>query len=271
MIIDAHTHIGCVLTFKMTEEMLLTSMEKYHIDFSLFSNVECTEFDFDHVLLPPQQQKTQEDVYRRSIDFARQHKSKVGVLPWCKPYSQGLTEEFEQLIENNLDVTFGIKFHPYHSTMRFDAPQIQDYIKVAQRLHLPVLTHTGMGAYDNCKAVLKMAEKYPDVSFVMAHMGLGTDNALAIELVSKQPNLYGDTAWVQPENVVKCIEKCGSKKLMFGSDNTIDGADTYDNNGRGEPSIYRRYFTWLKEQLTPDQYDDLMYKNAARIYNISGV
>ena len=45
MIIDCHTHIGKILTFDMPETMLLDSMDKYHIDFALVSNIEGAEFD----------------------------------------------------------------------------------------------------------------------------------------------------------------------------------------------------------------------------------
>ncbi|HHZ06710.1 MAG TPA: amidohydrolase [Clostridiales bacterium] len=269
MIIDAHTHTGCMLNFIMTEEMLLESMDKYNIDYCLCSNGEATEFDHNHYLLPANMQKTQESVYRTNLKFARANRDKIGVLPWVKPYLQGVTDELERLIAENLDITFGIKLHPFHSVTRFDSPRVQDYIRLAQQFNLTVLTHTGMGEYDNCTVVAKMAEKYPDVSFVMGHMGLGTDNSNAIELVSQYPNLYGDTAWVSMESAIRCIEKCGSEKLIFGSDNTIDGVDTYDNNGKGSPSIYRKYFGELKAILSKEDYENLMYKNAVRIYRLS--
>ena len=45
MIIDSHVHIGNMLGFNMPEEMVLKSMEKYNIDFSLVSNIDSAEFD----------------------------------------------------------------------------------------------------------------------------------------------------------------------------------------------------------------------------------
>lgn len=54
-----------------------------------------------------------------------------------------------------------------------------------------------------------MAEKYKNVNFIMGHMGLETDNKEAIELIGKLPNLYGDTAWIDPEHVIKMIRKYG--------------------------------------------------------------
>lgn len=51
-----------------------------------------------------------------------------------------------------------------------------------------------------------MALKYPNVNFVMCHMGLATDNQEAIELIAKLPNLYGDTAWVRADMVYQAIK-----------------------------------------------------------------
>ena len=45
MIIDSHVHIGNIMNFNMPEEMVLKSMEKYKIHYSLVSNIEASEVD----------------------------------------------------------------------------------------------------------------------------------------------------------------------------------------------------------------------------------
>ena len=47
MIIDSHTHIGILPPFYMTPDMLLRSMERFGIDFSLVSNIEAAEKDHE--------------------------------------------------------------------------------------------------------------------------------------------------------------------------------------------------------------------------------
>lgn len=266
MIIDIHTHTGTMLGFTMTEEMLLESMNKYGIDVSISSNGEAAEFDHKHNPIPHKLQKSQEAAYAESIAFARKNPGKIKVMPWVKPHTQGVTEEFEKMLCKNLDVTAGIKVHPFHSNIPFDSMQVEQYIKLAQKYALPVLTHTGSSDEDCCRRVFNMAEKYPDVKFIMGHMGLGTDNKEAIELMERQPNLYGDTAWVPVETTIEAIKRCGSERMLFGSDNTIDGVDTYDHNPKGEPSLYRQYFGELKSILSKDAYEKLMYKNAVKLF-----
>lgn len=50
--IDAHAHIGQIMNFNMTPEMILESMAKYEIDFTLLSNGEAAEVDHDQQPIP---------------------------------------------------------------------------------------------------------------------------------------------------------------------------------------------------------------------------
>ena len=59
MIIDTHVHIGNILVFDMPPEDVLYSMDRYGIDFSLVSNVECAENDNNGNPIPQNLQKSQ--------------------------------------------------------------------------------------------------------------------------------------------------------------------------------------------------------------------
>ena len=99
-------------------------------------------------------------------------------------------------------------------------------------------------------------------------MGLGTDNQEAIRMIKERKNLYGDTAWVPLKSTVQAIKECGAVKIMFGTDNTIDGVDTLCVNPKGEPSLYQQYFNELKSLITQDEYEKLMYKNAIKVFKL---
>lgn len=271
VIIDAHVHTGLFAspekTVDMREEIVLKSMELYNIDYALVSNA-AVEYDCELQPVPLEMQISQEESFLGSVAFARKNKDKIGILPWIKPATETADERFEEILKENLDVIHGIKVHPFHSKTAFDSERVEPYIKLAQKYHLPVLTHTADCDEASPVRVYNMAKKYPDVNFVMAHMGLGTDNQEAISLLGKLPNLYGDTAWVPLSSTLQIVKEYGSKKLIFGSDSPIDGLHTYRENMAGEPSLYQQYFYELEDKIGTEAYEDIMYKNAMRVYGI---
>ena len=102
----------------------------------------------------------------------------------------------------------------------------------------------------------------------MVHMDLGTDNKTALELLGKLPNLYGDTTWVPIATTLEAIRRYGSEKVIFGSDNPIDGKDTYHHNIFGERLLYQQYFNEFRSMIAYEDYENIMYKNAERIFGI---
>lgn len=266
MIIDTHVHIGTMLNFDMREEHITYMMKKYSIDHCIVSNSECATHDHFQNPIPKEYVKSHVDTNLRAIEFARKNKGKITVALWVNPYEDVKT--IEPLIQSNRDIVKAIKFHPFHSKLRFDSEEIQSYIRLAQKHHLPVVTHTGDTECDDVKLVYNMAQKYPDVNFVMVHMGLGTDNKEAIDLISKLPNLYGDTTWVSIDSALRFLEICGEDKLLFGSDAPIDGKDTYLDNGKGDRSLYQAYFNEFRDMVSEQTYDKIMYKNASRLFDI---
>lgn len=266
MIIDTHTHIGTMLNFDMREDHILYMMDKYGIDHCIVSNSECATHDHKQRKIPRIFRKSHIKTNLRAIKFARENKGKISVALWVNPYEDA--NKLENIIKDNLDVIVAIKLHPFHSKLRFDSELVAPYIELAKRYDLPIVTHTGNGECDNVKLVYRVAKKYPDVDFIMVHMGLGTNNREAIKLISKLPNLYGDTTWVSVESTMKLLKLCGDEKIVFGSDAPIDGKDTYLDNGKGERSLYQSYFNEFKTMVSKDTYDKIMYKNAQRIFNI---
>lgn len=270
MIIDTHVHLGGdSLGFNMSEPVLEGMLSKYNnIDTILVSNADCAEADHQFNIIPMEYQRDQVSSLKRVLDFARRFPGKVYAAVWVKPYGEVITEEFEKLIKDNLDIIKAIKLHPYHSKTSPTDPKCLPYLELANRYGLTVVSHTGTSEYDTPIHLYEAACMFPDINFVMVHMGLGSDNSLALDLLGKADNLYGDTAWVPTSTTIEAIRRYGSKKMLFGSDAPIDGLDTYENNGKGEISLYQEYFNVLPTQISEDEYKDLMYRNAVRIFKL---
>lgn len=269
MKIDMHVHIGGEkVGFAMTEEKVLAAMEKYQIDYAIVSNGDAAEVDHEQRLLPQELQVPQEEALERVLTFAKQHPKKIGVGVWVKPLTEGVSPVLEQLIRDNLELICAIKLHPFHSKISPADSLVRPYLELAGKYGLAVVSHTGGCEEASPMHLYEAALQYPEVPFVMAHMGLGSDNKEALELLGKADNLYGDTAWVPMETTMEAICRYGSKKMLFGSDMPIDGVDTYLCNPKGERSIYQDYFHVLPHKIEKESYEDLMWRNAVRIFHI---
>lgn len=212
MIIDTHVHFGEALHFNMPQSNVIEAMDKYNISTAIVSNTHSSECDFDQKLLPPSLQTSMIESAIEAIKFAKDYPKKIYAAIWVKPLQEKPSAELFQLIKQNKNFVKAIKFHPFHSSIPFDDPKCEEFIQMAKELNLPVITHSANDRCSECKRVLNMAKKYPSVSFVMAHMGLGTNNEAAIQMCRQQENLFGDTAWVPFENTIKFIKDVGSEK-----------------------------------------------------------
>ena len=271
MIIDTHVHIGKMLDFDLREEYVLYSMEKYGIDYSIVSSINAAEFDHQLRPVPQKYQHSQIECLHDVVSFAKENPAKIGAAIWVKPYGEKADYELYKEINDNRKYIKAIKFHPYHSNEPFDSKKTEPFIELAQHYGLPVVVHTGGCDAASCQRVNNVAKRFPKTKFVMVHMGLGTNNNEAIELIAGQPNLYGDTTWVPIQSTYKLIKTAGIGKVIFGSDNPIDGKDTYLHNRAGQRSLYQEYFEEFKSLVSPEDYNRLMYENAAEIFQLTVV
>lgn len=260
MIIDSHVHLGSMLGFSMSEADIIASMEKYGIVKALVSNVESSEFDSDWKPIPAEAVVGELESNHRILELVRRHPGALFGQYWFKPATERLTPEAVALIRDNLDAFRGLKMHPYHSMTSITDDACEPWLDVAAELKLPVAVHTAGDRFSDPENVYTAAKAHPDVDFVMVHLGLGTDNAKAIDLVAKLPNLYGDTTWVSKENALRAVRSCGAEKILFGTDSPIDGIDTY--------AKYTGMLDFLTAGLSAAEFELVAHGNAERLFGI---
>jgi predicted TIM-barrel fold metal-dependent hydrolase len=107
----------------------------------------------------------------------------------------------------------GIKVH------RHDSPITREVCESARAFSLPVI-------YDvvgEVSVVQLLAEEYPDVSFIIPHLGSFADDWRAqlalIDHLVRHPNIFADTSGVRRFDLLEqAVQRAGAKKILFGSD-----------------------------------------------------
>lgn len=269
MIIDSHAHIGRILLFHLSVRKLLWSMRQYGVDFSLVSNIECTEYYKPHKRLPRIFVKSQYRVLKRTLRRVRPHADKLGVLVWLRIGEEQPDDKLYRLIEKNRSLIYGVKLHPFRSETAPDDPRLEPVYALARHFHLPVVSHTGDIEEAKTARLYRAAKAHPDIDFVAVHMDLESGNREAIELIAQLPNLYGDTTWVPLESARYAVETCGSEKILFGTDNPIDGKTHLLVNRAGQRALSQAYFNEFRTMVSAEDYENIMYKNAEKLFHIS--
>lgn len=270
LLIDSHTHVGNI-QFEvgknrvkyLPEENLLEALKKYKIDFTLVSGLEGAEYDSDFRLAPKKMQVSQKEGIGKILEFVKKHDKMLKAVIWIKPYTEGFTRELEELVSANIRFIAGLKMHPTISGIKATDRRFYPYLEMAVRLSLPVQIHTENDGMSDVRFVGKLASIFPELRFLMVHMGMNTDNREAIKLIIDSDNLYGDTCVVQHENVIEAIKACGSEKILFGTDAVVNGIDTY---GKYMPLIEN-----IKSAFTEKEASDVLGLNCIRIFNLQNI
>jgi predicted TIM-barrel fold metal-dependent hydrolase len=107
----------------------------------------------------------------------------------------------------------GIKIHGY------EAMPTREVCEAARAFRLPIF----IDVVSRPEVIDMLAPQYPDVNFIVAHLGSYTDDWRAHQQVAYQvaryPNVYADTSAVRRfDYIIEAIKRAGPRKLIFGTD-----------------------------------------------------
>jgi predicted TIM-barrel fold metal-dependent hydrolase len=107
----------------------------------------------------------------------------------------------------------GLKVHGH------DASPTREICEAAREFRLPMLVDVAGKTH----LVDMFAPQYPEVNFIIPHLGSFADDWRAHERVIEQlvryPNVYADTSGVRRfDYLVQAVKRAGPRKILFGSD-----------------------------------------------------
>jgi uncharacterized protein len=191
----------------------------------------------------------QGDAVAGNVDACRTVRATDGLLQWVVVHP-GQPETFEQAVEMLAQPKcVGIKIHPEEHCYSL-AEHGRKIFALAARMRAAILTHSGE-ANSLPAEFVGLANEYPEVTLILAHLGNSGDAGDSAELqvraiqASRHGNVYADTSSAMsllPGLIEWAAREVGAERLLFGTDTPlyfapaqrarIDHADLSDGDKR---------------------------------------
>ena len=209
--IDAHCHIGLGWRMRQTVDELLREMDRCGLDRAVVCPVE------RHIV-----------VYNREgndfiADAVRAHRDRlVGfatVNPW---YGEEGVAELERAVQKGL---VGLKINSSLQGFFIHDALIYPLMEKVQELELLTYFHTNTPIYAMPFQLADLAERFPQVTFILGHMGFAdgwTDVVAATEMLK---NVYLDTSLTGPMVIAEAMAKVGPERIVFGSNAPVSSLE----------------------------------------------
>ncbi|MFL5885596.1 MAG: amidohydrolase family protein [Thermoleophilaceae bacterium] len=111
----------------------------------------------------------------------------------------------------------GIKLHPRAEEFRLADPRADGIFALAHERKLPVIVHAGRGIPALGRDALDLAGRYPDARIILAHAGV-SDLAWIWRQLDDHPNVFFDSAWWSPIDLLTLFSHVPPSQIVWGSD-----------------------------------------------------
>lgn len=197
---DAHTHIGDSDPdgFRCSPDQLLEALELAEARAVVFAMHEPGGY-------PPANDRV----------MAEAAASEGRLTAFCRldPHADPLQEA-----QRCLDAgAAGIKLHPRAEGFALDHPALADVFALANEQCLPVLCHAGRGIPALGRHAVEACARFPGLRLILAHAGI-CDLAWIWREAPEHPNLFFDTAWWSPSDLLALFTLMPPGQILFGSD-----------------------------------------------------
>src|SRR5918998_484860 len=148
-----------------------------------------------------------------AIAAAAEHPERLVALCRVSPHDGALREARRALDAG----ARGIKLHPRAEQFGMDEPVVAELIALAHERHARVLIHAGRGIPALGQNTVRLAERYPDARLILAHAAI-SDLAWLWRVLPDHPNVFIDTAWWNPTDLVALFALAPPASVLFASD-----------------------------------------------------
>ena len=175
------------------------------------------------------------------------------LMPFCRldPAREPLAEAERCLARGAV----GLKLHPRAEDFALDTPSLEPVFAMADERRLPVLVHAGRGIPALGAHAVAVCERHPGLRLILAHAGI-CDLSWIWRAALDLPNLFFDTAWWSPSDLLALYALVPPGNIVFASDAPYS-----------TPSFaaYMNLRYALQTGLSPEQIEIVFSRQLARI------
>jgi hypothetical protein len=137
------------------------------------------------------------------------------LVPFCRldPHDGAVAEAERALAAG----ARGIKLHPRAEAFTLDHPEVRRLVAIADERGLPMLIHAGRGIPALGRHVVGLAGEFPGARLILAHAGI-CDLSWIWRAAADLPNLFFDTAWWMPADLLTLFSLVPPGQILFASD-----------------------------------------------------
>ena len=207
VIIDAHTHLGSCRVFGRDHSVpdVTEPMNRFGIAVSIIQPFPGAP-DPTHV---------HDEIYRLGQETGGRFVGLASLSPHGD--RQAYQAEVRRCVERLGFV--GVKLHTLGHAVNPAGADGETVFQTARELGIPVMVHTGMGApFADPGQLMGPADKFPDVTIVLAHAGAAISSATAIGVAQRCGNVVLEPSWCRTNDIKAMIDAVGADRVMFGTD-----------------------------------------------------
>ena len=150
---------------------------------------------------------------RRVVEECRRHPDTLFPFARLDPRTITVRDAGDALA----DGARGFKLHPRAEDFRLDHAGVGAILGVAAEARAPVLIHAGAGVGSFGETIVEMAARHRDCPIVLAHAAV-SDLVWLGHVAAEHPNLFFDTAWWNPSDLLALFALVPPGQILFGSD-----------------------------------------------------
>jgi predicted TIM-barrel fold metal-dependent hydrolase len=164
------------------------------------------------------------------------------LLALCRvqPRAAGALEEARRCMDLG---AVGIKLHPRAEAFGMDVPVVRDLMALAHERKAVVLMHAGRGIPALGANTIRYSTEFPDARLILAHCAI-SDLAWLVRELPGHPNVYIDTAWWHPADILTVFCLAPPGQVLWASDSPY---------GQPIPSAINALRCALEADLTHEQ------------------